>query len=78
MKVALVVVDITSIDLPISQYTAFTLESKRNGGQMLASAAIVSTRTGYFTRTVYLLLSRFWYTVHSYLSSAFHSTSQTE
>ena len=49
-QVALIVVDISWVNLPISQYSYTTLETRRNGAQQLASAAILVTRAGRMAR----------------------------
>lgn len=53
MQIALIVVDLSILSLPISQYTAFTLYTKKHGGQILCSAAIMATRTGYLARQIF-------------------------
>ena len=59
LQVALIVVDISWINLPISQYSYTTLETRRNGAQQLASAAILVTRAGRMARLLNAVALKF-------------------
>lgn len=57
MQIVLIVVDLSWIDLSISQYKMDTTSERQKGAQQFTSAVILATRTGYLARLLHRLLS---------------------